>query len=103
VVSLVTEGSLTSALARQVVDGVLAGEGEPEQVVESRGLRVVSDEGALTAAVDEAIAAQPAVAEKVRAGNAKAVGPLVGLVMKATKGQANAARVSELLLERLQG
>ncbi len=101
VVTLVREGTLTAALARQVVDGVLAGEGEPEEVVEKRGLQVVSDEGALLAAIDEAVAAQPDVADKVRAGNAKAAGPLVGAVMKATRGQANAARVSELILQRL--
>jgi aspartyl-tRNA(Asn)/glutamyl-tRNA(Gln) amidotransferase subunit B len=103
VAGLVATGTLTAALARQVVEGVLAGEGEPERVIEARGLRVVSDTGALDAAIDEAIAAQPDVAEKIRAGNAKAVGPLVGAVMKATKGQADAARVSRMILERLSG
>ena len=101
VAKLIADGVLTSALARQVVDGVLAGEGEPERVIEARNLRVVSDEGALLTAVDEAIAANPDVAEKVRGGNPKAVGPLVGAVMKATRGQADAARVSQLIAERL--
>ena len=101
VVSLVAEGELTAGLARQVLDGVLAGEGEPEEVVESRGLAVVSDEGALTTAVDEAITALPDAAAKVRAGKIAAAGALVGAVMKVTRGQADASVVRRLLLERL--
>ena len=101
VVTLVAEGALTAGLARQVVDGVLAGEGGPDEVVELRGLAVVSDEGALTTAVDGAIAAQPDAADKVRAGKVAAVGALVGAVMKATRGQADASVVRRLLLERL--
>ena len=101
VVELVAEGSLTAGLARQVVDGVLVGEGSPDEVVESRGLAVVSDEGALAEAVDAAIAAQPDTADKIRGGKIQAIGALVGAVMKATRGQADAAVVRRLLLERL--
>jgi aspartyl-tRNA(Asn)/glutamyl-tRNA(Gln) amidotransferase subunit B len=101
VVELVADGSLTAGLARQVVDGVLAGEGDPDDVVESRGLAVVSDEGALTVAVDAAIAEQPDTADKIRGGKVAAVGALVGAVMKATRGQADASVVRRLLLERL--
>ena len=101
VVALVAEGTLTAGLARQVVDGVLAGEGEPDAVVAARGLAVVSDEGALGEAVDAAIAAQPGAADKVRGGKVQAVGALVGAVMKATGGQADASVVRRLLLERL--
>ncbi|RKN40741.1 Asp-tRNA(Asn)/Glu-tRNA(Gln) amidotransferase subunit GatB [Streptomyces hoynatensis] len=101
VAALVAEGSLNDKLARQVIDGVLEGEGEPDEVVEKRGLRIVSDEGALGAAVDEAIAANQAVADKVRGGKVAAAGALVGAVMKATRGQADAARARELILERL--
>jgi aspartyl-tRNA(Asn)/glutamyl-tRNA(Gln) amidotransferase subunit B len=101
VVALVAAGSLNAGLAKQVVDGVLAGEGEPDAVVAARGLVVVSDESALGAAVDEAIAAQPAVADKVRAGKVQAAGALVGAVMKATRGQADPSVVRRLLLERL--
>ena len=101
VVALVAEGSLTAGLARQVVDGVLVGEGGPDEVIEARGLAVVSDEGALGAAVDEALAAQPATADKVRAGKVAAVGALVGAVMTSTRGQADALVVRRLLLERL--
>jgi len=101
VVALVAEGALTAGLARQVVDGVLAGEGSPDEVVQARGLAVVSDEGALGEAVDAAIAAQPDAADKIRGGKVQAVGALVGAVMKATKGQADASVVRRLLLERL--
>jgi aspartyl-tRNA(Asn)/glutamyl-tRNA(Gln) amidotransferase subunit B len=100
VIALVAAGSLTNKLAREVVDGVLAGEGEPGEVVEKRGLAVVSDDTALYAAVDEALAAQPDVAEKIRGGKVAAAGAIVGAVMKATKGQADAKRVRELILER---
>ena len=98
---LVDAGTLTDSLARQVLEGVLAGEGEPADVVESRGLKVVSDDGALAAAVDAAVAANPDVADKVRSGKVAAVGALVGAVMKQMRGQADAAKVKALLTERL--
>ncbi|SDM20839.1 Asp-tRNA(Asn)/Glu-tRNA(Gln) amidotransferase subunit GatB [Streptomyces wuyuanensis] len=101
VTALVVDGSLNDKLARQVIEGVLAGEGDPDAVVEKRGLKVVSDEGALGVAVDEAIAGNAAIADKIRGGKVAAVGALVGAVMKATRGQADAARVKELILEKL--
>jgi aspartyl-tRNA(Asn)/glutamyl-tRNA(Gln) amidotransferase subunit B len=101
VIELTTSGTLTDKLARQVIEGVLAGEGEPDAVVEKRGLAVVSDDSALGAAVDEAIAGNPDVADKIRSGKLAAAGALVGAVMKATRGKADAARVKELILERL--
>ncbi|MFI1682168.1 Asp-tRNA(Asn)/Glu-tRNA(Gln) amidotransferase subunit GatB [Streptomyces sp. NPDC020607] len=101
VTALVSSGDLNDKLARQVIEGVLKGEGTPDEVVEKRGLKVVSDEGALTAAVDEAIAGNPGVADKIRGGKVAAAGALVGAVMKATRGQADAARVKELILEKL--
>ena len=101
VAALVAEGSLNDKLARQVIEGVLAGEGDPDKVVEKRGLKVVSDDSALGAAVDEAIAGNQAIADKIRGGKVQAAGALVGAVMKATRGQADAARVRELILERL--
>jgi aspartyl-tRNA(Asn)/glutamyl-tRNA(Gln) amidotransferase subunit B len=101
VAELVASGALNDRLARQVIEGVLAGEGTPDEVVAARGLAIVRDEGALTAAVDEAIAANPEVAQKVRDGRVAAAGVLVGAVMKATRGQADAARARELILARL--
>jgi aspartyl-tRNA(Asn)/glutamyl-tRNA(Gln) amidotransferase subunit B len=99
--ALVHAGTINDTLARQVIDGVLAGEGEPEAVIETRGLAVVSDDGALTEAVDAAIAANPDVAAKIRDGKVAAAGALVGQVMKATRGRADANRARELILERL--
>jgi aspartyl-tRNA(Asn)/glutamyl-tRNA(Gln) amidotransferase subunit B len=101
VAALVAAGTLNDRLAREVLDGVLAGEGTPDEVVDKRGLAVVSDDSALLSAIDEAIAANPDVAEKVRSGKVTASGVIVGAVMKATKGKANAARVRDLVIERL--
>jgi len=98
---LVDAGRINDKLARQVLEGVLAGEGSPEDVVVARGLEVVSDDGPLLAAIDEALAAQPDVADKIRGGNLGPVGAIIGAVMKATRGQADAARVRELVLERV--
>ena len=101
VIALVAAGTLNNKLARQVVDGVLAGEGQPDDIVTARGLAIVSDDSALQAAVDAALAAQPDIAEKIRGGNLKAIGAIMGSVMKATKGQADAGRVRELVLKTL--
>lgn len=98
--ALVDSGTLTDRLARQVLEGVIAGEGSPQQVVDARGLAVVSDDGALIAAIDAALAEQPDVLEKIRDGKVQAAGALIGAVMKAMGGQADAARVRELILER---
>src|SRR5689334_16992617 len=99
--ALVAAGILNDRLARDVIDAVLAGEGDPDQVIKARGLAVVNDDSELTAAVDEAIAANPEVAAKIRDGKIAAVGVLVGAVRKATGGKADAARVRELILQRL--
>jgi aspartyl-tRNA(Asn)/glutamyl-tRNA(Gln) amidotransferase subunit B len=99
--TLVDEGKLTDKLARTVLEGVIEGQGGPAQVMVARGIAVVSDTGALTAAVDEAIAANPDVAAKVREGKVAAAGVIVGAVMKATRGQADAKTVRELVISRL--
>ncbi len=99
--ALVQAGTVNDKLARQVIDGVLAGEGSPDQVVTARNLAVVSDDAPLLAAIDSALAAQPDVAEKIRGGKVQAAGAIVGAVMKATRGQADAARVRELIFERV--
>jgi aspartyl-tRNA(Asn)/glutamyl-tRNA(Gln) amidotransferase subunit B len=98
VIALVDQGKLSNKLAREVIEGVLVGEGEPEQVMNARGLAVVRDDSLIQAAVDEALAANPDIVEKIRGGKVQAAGAIVGAVMKATKGQADAARVRELVL-----
>jgi aspartyl-tRNA(Asn)/glutamyl-tRNA(Gln) amidotransferase subunit B len=97
---LVETGKINDRMAREVLTGVLAGEGSPAAVVASRGLEMVSDDGALIAAIDEALAKQPDVLEKIREGKVQAAGAVIGAVMQAMKGQADAARVRELVLER---
>ncbi len=98
---LIAAGTLNDKLARQVFEGVAAGEGAPDVVIKERGLELVSDDGALLAAIDDAIAANADAVAKIKDGKVQAAGAIIGAVMKATRGQADAARVRELLLERL--
>ena len=98
---LVTSGRLNDSMARQVWEGVLAGEGTPTQVADARGLELVQDTGALEAAVDAVIAANPDVADKIRDGKVAAAGALIGQVMKAMKGQADAGAARAIIMERL--
>ncbi len=99
--ALVEAGTINDKLARQVFDGLLAGEGSAAEIVAARGLAVVSDDGPLIEAVDRAIAANPDVAQRIRDGKVQAAGALIGAVMKDLRGQADAARVREIVLERL--
>lgn len=99
--ALVDSGKLNDKLARQVFDGIVAGEGTPDEIIAARGLGIVSDDGALSAAVDKAIADNPDVADKIRDGKVAAAGALIGSVMKEMRGQADAGRVRELILEKL--
>jgi aspartyl-tRNA(Asn)/glutamyl-tRNA(Gln) amidotransferase subunit B len=99
--ALVASGRLNDSMARQVLEGVLAGEGSPVAVSDARGLQLVSDDGALSVAVDAVIAANAEVADKVRDGKVQAAGALIGQVMKEMKGQADAAKVRELILAKL--
>jgi aspartyl-tRNA(Asn)/glutamyl-tRNA(Gln) amidotransferase subunit B len=102
-VELIDQGKLNDKLAKDVLSGVVAGEGEPAEVMNARGLEIVEDTGALEAAVDEAIAANPDVVEKIRGGKMQAIGALMGPIMKATKGQADAGKAKELILARING
>ena len=101
IIELISKGELTDKLARQVVEGVIAKEGSPSEVIAKRGLKVVSDDSELMKAIETAIAASAETAQKVREGNIPAAGALIGAVMKLTGGQADAARVRELLLKHL--
>ena len=100
--ALVDEGALNDRLARQVLESVIEGKGSPREIVERQGLAVVSDDGALIAAIDEALSAQPDVLEKIKDGKVQAAGAIIGAVMKAMQGKADAARVRELVLERAE-
>ncbi len=98
--NLVESGKINDRMAREVLTAVLAGEGRPSQVVADRGLEMVSDDGALLAAIDAALAKQPDVLEKIREGKLQAAGAVIGAVMQAMKGTADAARVRELIIQR---
>ena len=99
--ALVASGRLNDSMARQVLEAVLAGEGSPVAVADARGLQLVEDDEALSAAVDAVIAANPEVAGKVAEGKVAAAGALIGAVMKQMKGQADAAKARELILAKL--
>ena len=101
VITLIVKGELTDKLARQVVEALINGEGSVAKIIETRGIKVVSDDSSLMAAIERAIAAAPDVAEKVRGGNIPASGALIGAVMRESKGQADAAKVRDLLLKHL--
>ena len=98
---LIGEGTINDKLARQVLDGVLAGEGDPSTVVEASGLAVMGESDELVAAVDAAIAGAPDVVAKVQGGKVQALGALVGAVMKTTRGTADAATVRRMLEDRV--
>lgn len=100
--ALVAEGKLNDKLAKQTVAGVLAGEGDPDQVVKAHGYEVVSDNGALEAEVDKALAANPDIVEKLKSGNMKPMGAIIGAVMKATRGQADAKAVTAIVMKRIK-
>jgi len=100
--ALVENGTINDKLARQVFEGVIAGEGSPADVVTARKLAIVSDENALAAAVNEAINANPDIVDKIKSGKTQAAGALIGSVMKQLRGQADAARVRELILEKIR-
>jgi aspartyl-tRNA(Asn)/glutamyl-tRNA(Gln) amidotransferase subunit B len=98
---LIEAKRINDKIGRQVLEAVLAGEGNPEAIVVAKGLEIVSDDGALLTVIDETLAAQPDIVEKVKSGNMGPIGAIIGAVMKATKGQADAGRVRELVLERI--
>lgn len=99
--SLIADKTINDKIAKQIIGYVADGEGTPAQIVQDRGLAVVSDDSVLMAAIDDAMSQMPDVVAKVQSGKVQAVGALIGPVMKATRGQADAGRVRELILEKL--
>ena len=95
------DGTLSAKLAKEVDDAMWAGEGSADEIIERRGLKQISDVGALEKVVDEVLAANARQVEDYRAGKQKAFNSLVGQVMKATRGKANPAQVNEILRRRL--
>ena len=99
---VIAEGTITDKMARDVLQGMIAGEGSASDIIDSRGLGIVSDDGALIEAIDKALAEQPDVLDKIREGKIQAAGAIIGHVMKAMGGKVDAARVRELILERAE-
>lgn len=99
---LIADGKLNDKLAKQTVSFVLQGEGTPAEVVEKHGFKVVSDDGALEAAVQQALDANPDIVEKLKSGNMKPMGAIIGAVMKATRGQADAKAVTKIVMSKIQ-
>ena len=101
--SRIQDETISGKIAKEVFDAMWAGEGEADAIIEARGLRQITDTGAIDAIIDEVIAANPSQLEQYRSGKDKLFGFFVGQVMKKTRGQANPAQVNERLRARLQG
>jgi aspartyl-tRNA(Asn)/glutamyl-tRNA(Gln) amidotransferase subunit B len=100
-VGMVQAKRVTHGAAKEVLAELVTSGGDPAEIVEARGLAQISDSDELEAAVERALGANPEAAEKVREGNAKAVGPIVGAVMKETKGRADGGEVTRLIRQKL--
>jgi aspartyl-tRNA(Asn)/glutamyl-tRNA(Gln) amidotransferase subunit B len=97
----ITDGTLSSKTAKQVFEGLWNREGEVDAIIKAKGLKQMSDSGAIEKIVDEVLAANPKSVEEFRAGKDKAFNALVGQVMKATKGKANPQQVNDILKTKL--
>jgi len=97
----IADGTISGKIAKQVFEAMWAGEGDADTIIETKGLRQVSDSGAIEKIIDDIIAANPQQVEQYRAGKDKVFGFFVGQVMKATQGKANPAQVNELLKKKL--
>ncbi len=97
----IADGTISGKTAKEVDDAMWAGEGTAGEIIEKRGLRQISDAGALEAIVDQVLASNPKSVEEFRAGREKAFNALVGQAMKATKGKGNPAQINEILKRKL--
>jgi aspartyl-tRNA(Asn)/glutamyl-tRNA(Gln) amidotransferase subunit B len=99
----IQDGTISANTAKEVLHGMARGEGTADEIIEKRGLKQVSDAGAIEKIVDQVLAANAKQVEDYRAGKEKAFNSLVGQVMKATRGKANPAQVNEILKRKLTG
>jgi aspartyl-tRNA(Asn)/glutamyl-tRNA(Gln) amidotransferase subunit B len=100
---MVGDSTLSASAAKQVLAGVLEGEGSPGEVAEARDLVQISDEGVIAAAVDEVLAAHPDAVDGIRGGDMKPIGFLVGQVMRVTGGKADPKQVQQLIRDKTTG
>ena len=99
----IADGTISGKIGKEVFDAMWAGEGDADAIIANRGLKQISDEGAIERIVDEVLAANPAIVAEFRAGKDKAFNSLVGQAMKATRGKANPAQVNAILKRKLGG
>ena len=99
----IADNTISGKIAKQVFEAMWSGEGEADAIIESKGLKQITDSGAIEAMIDEVIAANPAQVEQYRGGKEQLLGFFVGQVMKASKGQANPGQVNQVLREKLKG
>ena len=97
----IADNTISNKIAKEVFAAMWAGEGEADAVIEAKGLKQVTDTGAIEKIIDEVLAANAAMVEEYRSGKEKVFGALVGQAMKASKGKANPAQVNELLKKKL--
>ena len=95
------DGTISGKIAKDVFEAMWAGDGDADTIIAHRGLKQISDEGAIERIVDAVIAANPAIVAEYKAGREKAFNSLVGKAMQATKGKANPAQVNAVLKKRL--
>lgn len=99
----IQDNTLSGKIAKQVFEAIWAGEGDADQVIEAKGLKQITDSGAIEQMIDAIIAANPQQVEQYRAGKEKVFGFFVGQVMKQSQGKANPQQVNDLLKVKLQG
>ena len=102
-VGLIGDGTISGRIAKDVFAEMIENGGDPEAIIEEKGLKQVSDTGAIEAMIDEVIAANQDKVEEYRGGKDKLFGFFVGQVMKASKGQANPGMVNQMLKAKLDG
>ena len=100
-INRIEDKTISGKIAKEVFEAMWAGEGDADAVIESRGLKQITDSSAIEAIVDKVIAANPGQAEEYRAGKDKLIGFFVGQVMKETGGKANPGQVNEILKNKL--
>jgi aspartyl-tRNA(Asn)/glutamyl-tRNA(Gln) amidotransferase subunit B len=100
-VSRIADGTISGKIAKEVFEAMWQGEGDADRVIEARGLKQISDEGAIGAFIDEILSANPSQVEQYRQGKEQVLGFFVGQVMKKSRGKANPQRLNALLRERL--
>jgi aspartyl-tRNA(Asn)/glutamyl-tRNA(Gln) amidotransferase subunit B len=98
----ITDGTISNNAAKEVFEAMWIGEGNADAIIEAKGLKQMSDSGAVEAIIDEVLATNAAMVEEYKAGKEKAFNALVGQIMKASKGKANPAQVNDLLMKKLK-